>query len=117
TPAAGARVGLFIDGNGNGQLDAEDVDLDNDGTIDDHAVSYVDVADDGTFSGQAPQGNLFVFAEVKNTGRSQPVAFAENLTLTIPTPVKVDYQILDDSGQPMPGTLTVIGDHPAFPDN
>lgn len=117
-PAMGARVGVFIDGNGNGQLDAEDVDLDDDGTVDDHAVSYIDVAADGTFSGEAPAGNLFVFAEVKNAGRSQPVALAENLTLTIPAPVKVDYQIIDaDTTMPTPGTLVVIGDHPAFPDS
>lgn len=117
-PAIGARVGLFIDGNGNGQLDAEDVDLDDDGTVDDHAISYIDVAADGTFSGEAPAGNLFVFAEVKNAGRSQPVPLADDLNLTIPTPVKVDYQILDaDDDQPIPGTLIVIGDHPAFPDN
>jgi hypothetical protein len=117
TAAAGARVGVFIDGNGNGQLDDETVDSDDDGTIDDHAVSYMDVQADGTFSGEAPAGNLFVFAEVKNAGRSQPVPVADNLTLTIPAPVKVDYQIIDfDTSQPIPGTLLVIGDHPAFPD-
>jgi hypothetical protein len=118
TIAAGARVGIFIDGNGNGTLDAETVDLDDDGTVDDHAVSYMDVLPDGSFSGHVPAGTLFMFAEVKNTGRSQPVAVSDNATLTIPAPVKIDYQIVDiDNGsQPIPGMLTVIGNHPAFPD-
>jgi hypothetical protein len=116
--AAGARVGVFIDGNGNGVLDGDDVDLDDDGTIDDHALSYMDVLADGTFSGLVPAGNLFMFAEVKNAGRSQPVPVADNATLTIPAPVKIDYEILDadNAGQPIPGTLVVIGNHPAFPD-
>jgi hypothetical protein len=115
--ATGARVGVFIDGNGNGILDEVTVDSDSDGTVDDHAVSYMDVQPDGTFSGVVPAGNLFMFAEVKNAGRSQPVALADNLTLTIPTPVKIDFQILDaDTSTPIPGTLLVIGTHPAFPD-
>ncbi len=115
--APGARVGVFIDGNGNGMLDNETVDLDDDGTVDDHAISYMDVAPDGSFSGEVPAGNLFLVAEVKNVGRSQPVAASDGLTLTIPAPVKVDYQILDaDTNMPIPGTLLVVGDHPAFPD-
>jgi hypothetical protein len=115
--AAGARVGVFIDGNGNGVLDGETVDLDDDGTVDDHAISYMDVQPDGTFSGQVPAGNLFLVAEVKNAGRSQPAPLADTVTLTIPSPVKIDYQILDaDTSTPIPGTLLVIGTHPAFPD-
>lgn len=117
TPALGARVGVFIDGNANGKLDDETVDLDSDGQVDDHAVSYMDVKDDGTFSGVIPAGNLFLAAEVKNAGRSEPVPAADGVTLTIPRPVKVDFQILDaDTSMPMPGTVLVIGDHPAFPD-
>jgi hypothetical protein len=120
TAAAGARVGVFIDGNGNGVLDPVTVDEDADGTPDDHAISYMDVQPDGTFSGQTPAGNLFFVAEVKNAGRSAPlgpVASADNLTLTIPSPVKIDFQILDaDTSTPIPGTVLVIGDHPAFPD-
>ena len=115
--ATGARVGVFIDGNGNGVLDDVTVDLDANGSVDDHAVSYMDIQADGTFSGQVPAGNLFLVAEVKNVGRSQPVAVADGLTLNIPSPVKVDFQILDaDTSAPIPGTLAVIGTHPAFPD-
>jgi len=115
--AAGARVGVFIDGNGNGQLDNGTVDLDDDGTVDDHAISYMDIQPDGTFSGLVPAGNLFMVAEVKNAGRSQPVPVGNDVTLTIPSPVKIDFQILDrDTSTPIPGTVLVIGDHPAFPD-
>jgi hypothetical protein len=117
--AAGARVGFFRDGNGNGVLDEPTVDDDGDHTPDDLAVSYVDVAPDGSFTAQVPTtaGNLFVRAEVKNVGRSQVAPVADDNTLTIPSPVKVDFQILDaDTGMPIPGVLLVVGDHPVFPD-
>jgi hypothetical protein len=115
----GARVGLFIDGNNNGQLDDPSVDLDADGQPDDYALAYMDVGPDGAFSGRAPTGagNLFLRAEVKNVGRSQAVAPGANVALTVPSPVKVDYQILDAaSGQAIPGTVLAVGTHPAFPD-
>jgi hypothetical protein len=118
-PAAGARVGVFVDGNGNGQLDDVTVDDNADHTPDDHAVGYVDVGADGTFSVQVPTtaGSLLVRAEVKDVGRSQVVPVAAELSLTIPSPVKIDFQILDaDTDLPMPGRLLVVGTHPAFPD-
>ena len=52
-PAAGARVGVFVDGNGNGMLDDAAVDADGDGIADDHAVSYLDVAADGTYAARS----------------------------------------------------------------
>lgn len=118
--AAGARVGVFVDGNNNGVLDDSTVDNDNNGIADDHAVGYFDVADDGTFSGQIPTtaGNLLLRAEVKNVGRSQAMPAAASVNLTVPSPIKVDFQILDaDTSAPIPGRLLVVGDHPAFPDN
>jgi len=118
--AAGARVGVFVDGNANGVLDDATVDLDGDGMPDDHAISYFDLRPDGSYAGRVPTtaGNLFLRAEVKNVGRSAAVPLADNLTLTVPSPVKVDYQILDaDTSLPMPGSLLVVGEHPAFPDN
>ncbi|HUS30253.1 MAG TPA: CehA/McbA family metallohydrolase, partial [Kofleriaceae bacterium] len=117
--ATGARVGIYVDGNGNGTLDEPEVETNDDFIPDDHAISYLDVKPDGTFSGYVPTtaGNLLVRAEVKNVGRSQAAPVAANVTLTIPSPVKVDYQILDaDTGMPIPGTLLVMGTHPAFPD-
>jgi hypothetical protein len=117
--AAGARVGVFKDGNGNGVLDEPDADLDLDGAPDDPIVSYLDVASDGTFAGDLPTaaGNLLLRAEVKNVGRSGAVAIADTVNLTVPSPIRVDYEILDDdNGSLIPARLIVVGDHPAFPD-
>lgn len=117
--AAGARVGIFVDTNGNGQVDAAGMDSDGDFIPDEHAVGYIDVAPDGTFSGVAPAtGNLLVRAEVKNVGRSQVLPLAEDMTLSIPSPIKVDFQIIDhDTSAPIAGRLVAIGTHPAYPDN
>ena len=118
TPATGARVGVFVDGNGNGTLDDETVQDENGAAID-KAVLYMDVAPDGSYAGNVPTaaGNLLVRAEVKNVGRSQVLPAADTVNLAIPNPIKVDFQIVDfDTGQPIPGRLLVIGDHPAFPD-
>ncbi|MBA3391705.1 MAG: PHP domain-containing protein [Deltaproteobacteria bacterium] len=118
-PAAGARVGVFLDGNGNGQLDPEITDNDGDGQPDDKILSYMDVAADGTFSGKVPTtaGNLLLRAEVKNVGRSAAAPVADTVSFTVPSPIKVDYQILDAATDaPIPGRLLVVGDHPSFPD-
>ncbi|MBL0218593.1 MAG: PHP domain-containing protein [Myxococcales bacterium] len=117
--ALGARVGVFLDGNGNGQLDPIDVDADGNGQPDDKILSYMDVAVDGTFSGNLPTtaGNLLLRAEVKNVGRSPAQPIAATMSFVVPSPIKVDFQILDqDTTMPIPGRLLVIGDHPAFPD-
>lgn len=117
--AIGARVGVFADGNGNGMIDSSEFDTDGDGRSDDYIVTYMDVGADGTFSGQVPTtaGNLLLRAEVKNVGRSPSVAAADGLTLTVPSPIKVDFQIEDAvAGTPIPGRLLVVGDHPAAPD-
>jgi len=98
-PAAGARVGIFEDTNGNGLIDDGGVDGNGDDIPDERAVGYIDVAADGTFSGLAPSaeasGNLLVRAEVKNVGRSNTVPLGDSLALTVPRPVKVDFQLLD----------------------
>lgn len=118
-PSVGARVGIFEDTNGNGQIDAGGMDADANFIPDEHAVGYIDVAADGTFSGQVPAtGTLLVRAEVKNLGRSQTVPLADAVTLTIPSPIKVDFQITDaDTGANIPGRLVAVGTHPAYPDN
>lgn len=118
-PALGARVGVFVDGNGNGQLDPTTVDADGNGQPDDKVVSYMDVGPDGTFSGNVPTtaGNLFLRAEVKNVGRSPAAPVAGTMNFVIPSPIKVDYEIVDrDTTLPIPGRLLVLGDHPQFPD-
>ena len=117
--ATGARVGVYVDGNGNGQLDAADLDADNDGQPDDKVISYLDVAMDGSFSGQVATaaGNLLLRAEVKNVGRSAALPVADTVNFTVPSPIKVDFQILDQATSlAIPGRLLVFGDHAAFPD-
>ncbi|HLL23115.1 MAG TPA: hypothetical protein VK427_13335, partial [Kofleriaceae bacterium] len=106
--ATGARVGVFADANGNGQVDDTDM-----------IVTYLDVADDGAFSGNitAAVQPLLLRAEIKNVGRSPAVPIAAAGTLTIPSPIVVDYRINDAvSGGAVPGRLLVVGDHPASPD-
>jgi hypothetical protein len=117
--ATEARVGVFEDTNGNGQIDEGGQDADGDFVPDERCITYLDVAPDGSFSGPVPStGNYLVRAEVKNVGRSNVVPLADSVSLTIPSPVKVDFQILDaDTSQPMPARLVVIGTHPAFPDS
>ena len=102
----GARVGLYSDGNGNGTI--EDTDK---------IVSYLDVAADGTYAGKAPAGALLVRAEAKDAARSPAAAATGSTALTLPRPIKRDYQIIDDNNnENIPGRLLVIGDHPASPD-
>ena len=119
-PAVGARVGVFVDGNGNGTLEPAEIDDDNDGYPDDRVLSYLDVGADGRFEGQVATtaGNLLLRAWVKNVGMSAVVPAASSANLTIPSPIKVDYQILDfATNAPIPGRLLVVGDHPGFPDS
>ncbi|MDQ3370151.1 MAG: CehA/McbA family metallohydrolase, partial [Myxococcota bacterium] len=118
-PAVGARVGVFADGNGNGQLDPAATDLDGDGQPDDKILAYMDVGPDGTYSGNVATtaGNLLLRAEVKNVGRSAAAPVAASVNFTVPSPIQVDYQVLDtETGGSIPARLLVVGDHPAFPD-
>ncbi|MBZ0238171.1 MAG: CehA/McbA family metallohydrolase [Deltaproteobacteria bacterium] len=108
SPIVGGRVGVYGDTNGNGQVDEMD-----------KPWSYLDVAADGTYSGKVPTtaGPLLVRAEVKDTSRSSAAAAGASVALTLPAPVKVDYTIVDDAtGQPIPGRLLVVGEHPVLPD-
>ena len=105
-PAVGARVGVYLDGNGNGTVD--DTDL---------ILSYMDVATDGSWAGKVPSGELLVQAEVKDTSRSPAMAVGTGRALVLPAPVRLDYQLIDDAtGEPMPGRLLIVGTHPVFPD-
>ena len=106
SPAVGARVGVYADAAGDGVIDDTDV-----------ILSYLDVAADGTWSGKVPAGNLLVRAEVKDQARSQVMPAGAGRALSLPAPVRLDYQVLDDAtGEPMPGRLLIVGTHPAFPD-
>jgi hypothetical protein len=108
----GARVGVYRDDNGNGAIDDTVGD-----TAGDAIISYMDVEADGTFGGSVPAGNLLLRAEVKNLGRSMAIPAGAQVNLTIPDPVRLDFNIVDDTtGNPIPGRLLVVGDHPSFPD-
>ncbi|MBK9031121.1 MAG: PHP domain-containing protein [Myxococcales bacterium] len=106
-PAPGARVGVFLDDNGNGTI--EDTDI---------VLSYLDVDATGAFAGKVPAaGALLLRAEVKDVGRSDVAPAGAGRALAIPAPVRLDYQIVDDAtGNTIPGRVLVIGTHPAFPD-
>lgn len=107
--ARGARVGIFLDEGGDGQVESA-------GKAD-PVITYLDVAADGSFSGEVPDlGNLLARAEVKDLGRSAPAALSESIMLTLPSPITVDYELVDGADQPIPGRLLVVGRHPASPD-
>lgn len=109
--AAGARVGVYEDVDGNGAVSADDL-----------VRSYLDVAADGTFSGRVPAGNYLLRAEVKDLARSPVTSLelvatgATNLTMSLPEPVYIDYSVTDDQGNFIPARLTVLGRHLASPD-
>lgn len=111
-PAKGARVGVFEDRNSDGQLDNN-----SDGQLD-PVVTYFDAAADGSFAGKVPdQGNLLVRAEVKDVGRSPTAPASASAMLTVPSPIHVDYDVVDAAtNAPIPARLLVIGQHPASPD-
>ncbi|HTM21826.1 MAG TPA: CehA/McbA family metallohydrolase [Kofleriaceae bacterium] len=113
TVPEGARVGFYQDTDGNGELGDDDL-----------IITYADLDADGNFEGRVPPGNYLLRAEVKDTGRSAASAVAVAAgddtgghDLAIPDPVYVDYEITDfDTSNPVPAKLTVIGEHPAYPD-
>lgn len=107
--ASGARVGFYLDGDDDGQIGPDDV-----------IAAYADTGADGLFTASLPPGNYLVRAEVKDLARTQTLAASlptTDLTLSLPAPVAYDFEILDDeTGNAMPGKLTVIGRHPVHPD-
>ncbi len=111
-PTKGARVGVFEDLNSDGQLD------NNPGGELDKVVTYFDVAADGSFAGKIPDlGNLLVRADVKDVGRSAVAAASAQVMLTVPSPISVDYDVVDAAtNAPIPARLLVVGQHPALPD-
>lgn len=110
-PAAGARVGVFVDGDGDGQVGPEDA-----------VVSYADADGEGRFSARMLPGEYLVRADLRDRGRS-PVAAIDlaadrsGLELAIPDLVPVDYTVIDDeSGEVIPARIAVIGANPVAAD-
>lgn len=111
-PTKGARVGVFEDLNSDGEID------NNADGQKDPIVTYFDTGTDGSFSGKVPdQGNLLLRAEVKDVGRSAVVAATATSMMTVPSPLQVDYDVVDAAtNAPIPARLLVVGQHPALPD-
>lgn len=107
-PAAGARVGVYADGDGDGEVDDEDM-----------IVSYFVAGADGSYGGRIPTGSHLLRAEARDLGRS-PVLVVDGgagRDLTIPAPVRLDFSVVDEvTGDSIPARLLVVGEHPAFPD-
>jgi hypothetical protein len=110
-PAAGARVGIFRDDDGDGELgDADPV------------ISYADALPDGTFRARLLAGSYLARADVRDRGRSESAGFQldadrTGLDFLIPDPVHVDYTVIDDeSGEVIPARIDVIGTNPAAAD-
>lgn len=107
--AAGARVGIYIDTDGDGAIGP-----------DDRIRTYVDPDANGAYAADVEPGSYLVRAEVKDTSRSPVRAIdvpATGVDLALPDPIVFDYTIVDDeTGNTIPGRIQVIGEHPAFPD-
>jgi hypothetical protein len=110
-PAAGARVGVFADGDGDGQVGPRDL-----------VVSYLETRADGSFAGRVKPGRYVLRADLFEVARSSSQAVdlsgdRSGLAFALPRPVEFDYTITDAvTGDPVPGKLTVLGEHPARPD-
>jgi hypothetical protein len=110
---ARARVGFYLDGNGDGDLDDED----------DLVRAYADVDASGAWSATLAPGDYLVRAEVRDQARSEihelalAASGASDVALTLPSPIRFDYSITDgETGGIIPGKLIAIGRHPAYPD-
>jgi len=109
-PAAGARVGIFSDVDGDGQLGEGDP-----------VVSYADAAADGSYGARLAAGSYVVRADVRDRGRSDAAAVDlsadRSVDFAIPDPIYVDYSVIDDeSGEVIPARVAVIGSNPVAAD-
>ncbi len=110
-PGADARVGVYKDAEGNGQIDPLD-----------EVVTYFDADAAGQFEGALPPGAYLLRADVRNVARGPVVALtvaaqATEATLELPDPARFDFTVVDQAtGKPIPAKITVVGRHPALPD-
>jgi hypothetical protein len=106
-PAAGARVGVFDDSDGDGDIGP-----------DDQIISYMDTDADGRFSAQLSTDAYLLRADMSDQARSQVIAAdAGDLSFTLQRPVRYDYRVVDDeTGDFIPAKLIIIGDNPAAAD-
>ncbi len=106
-PAAGARVGVFEDIDGDGAIGPDDL-----------VVSYMDTDDEGRFSGELLPAPYLLRADMTEKSRSQVSGSdAGDLTFTLQRPVRYDYRVVDDeTGDFIPAKLIIIGENPAAAD-
>ncbi|MBI4510787.1 MAG: CehA/McbA family metallohydrolase [Deltaproteobacteria bacterium] len=108
-PGAGARVGFFLDRNGNGAIDEKDP-----------IQTYFHVKADGSFAGKLAQGSYLVRADIPDVARSAVLkltvgsdAAVGPLAIEFPDPARYEFSVVEDeTGDPIPAKLTVIGRHP-----
>lgn len=112
-PAARARVGVFTDTDGSGDLGAGDA-----------PVTFFDADSEGAWGGSLPAGTYFLRADVLDVARSAVVSVtvpaggdAGAHTLEAPEPARIDYNVVDDeTGLAIPAKLTVLGENPVAAD-
>ncbi len=104
----GARIGVFLDENGDGQVDDGD-------TI----VSYADAQADGSWSASLLPGDYLVRAEVAGIARSDSQAVSTlsgsaTASFALTQPIAYDFRIVDDGDADalIPARITVIGVDP-----
>lgn len=106
--AEGARVSVFDDVNGDGDVDAGDL-----------VLSYADCEPDGSYSAELPPGEYLLQAEVAGKARSAAQTLSNtsagaSADFSLTRPVAYDYRIVDDGDADalIPARITVIGVHP-----
>lgn len=109
---AGVRVGVFEDPDNDGLLDA-----------DEHPVTYFDADQNGQFAGKLPPGHYLIRGDVKDVARSTAkvldvgAAAVNDVTVAMPKPARVEFTVTDKvTGAPIPAKVTILGRHPAGPD-
>ena len=112
-PAVGARVGVYRDVDGSGDIGPNDV-----------VTTYADVAGDGSFEMALEPGAYLLSAGIDKVARSETLALTvgpepvDDLALALPNPVVYSYRIVDDAaaGAMIPARLVVLGTSPIAAD-
>jgi hypothetical protein len=106
-PVAGARVGVFEDSDGDGDVGPDDL-----------VVSYMDTDEEGRFSGQFAAASYLLRADLADQARSQVIGSDDgDLAFILDRPVRYDYRVVDDeTGELTPAKVLVIGQNPAAAD-
>lgn len=110
-PGAGARVGVFVDRDGDSAVGPQD-----------EIVTYFDAGADGAFSGALPPGSYLLRADLRDLARSAAVRLdvagaPATANLSLPDLARFDFTVVDDeTGEPIPAKITVVGRSPVVRD-